>query len=99
MPRDHTRRRRLHRVPVGDVALLVLVGLRRGAGETDDTGAAPLQRADQLGADPGGGAGDDGYPQARTTRDAAAFRPAASVSVAVTRCLPFASFVVSHARE
>jgi len=56
---EHARCDRVDRFAVRDVALLVLVRGRRTARETDDPRAARLERANQLGADPGGGAGDD----------------------------------------
>ena len=76
---------------VGDVALLVLVCLRRRARQPDDVCPALLERADQLGADAGGRAGDDCYRQTLTLRPAEDLRPDASRTVAVSRCLPFLS--------
>ena len=99
MALEHTRGDGLDRRAVGDVALLVLVRLRRRARETDDEGAASLQRANELGADPGGRAGDDGYLQVLTSRPAVALRPAASNTVATRECLPFFSFAVCHGTE
>jgi hypothetical protein len=99
MPREHAGRDRLDRRAVGDVALLVLVGLGLGAGESDDVRPAAPQRADELGADPRRRAGDDRYLQVLTVRPAVAFRPAASTTVATSRCLPFFSFAVFHATE
>ena len=51
MALEHAGRGRLDRGPVGDVALLVLVGVGRAAREADDERAARLQRAHQLRAD------------------------------------------------
>ncbi len=96
MTLEHACRDRIDRRAVRDVALLVLVRGRRAARQSDHARAARLQRAHQLGADPGGRAGDDGYLQTRTVRPAAALRPPASTIVASRACLPFLSLPVFH---
>ena len=99
MPFEHALGDRVHGRAVGDVALLVFVGLRRPPREADDVQAARLERTHELGADPGRGAGDDRYLQTRTTRPAAALCPAASTTVAFRWWLPFFSFFVFHGTE
>ena len=96
MTLEHAGRSRAHRLAVGDVAHFVLVGGRRSARETDHVRASGLQLPDELGADPGGGAGDDGYLQTRSCRPAAALRPERSTTVAVRRCTPRFSLLVCH---
>ena len=69
MPFEHARGDRFDGRAVGDVAELVLAaGLGReraqpllAAGEKDAVPAAAGEPPRQLGADPGGGAGEDGY--------------------------------------
>ena len=86
---EDARRGRLDGLAVGDVARLVLVRRRRRPREADDERAPALQRLHELGADPGRGAGDDGYLQILIVRADAAVLPPASVSVATSMWLPF----------
>ena len=53
MPLEHALRRGVDGGAVGYVALLVLVGLGRGAREPDGVPSARFERADELGADAG----------------------------------------------
>src|SRR5581483_6168988 len=88
---EHARGGRVDRSPVGDVALLVLVGVGRAARQRDRVPALPAKLAHQLGAAPRGGAGDDcdaHQPQTLTRRLAVAVRPFASTSVTVSACSP-----------
>jgi len=99
MPLEHACGCGLDRGAVGDVDLLVLVRIGRPARQPDDMRSARLQRTDELCADSGARAGDDGYLQILSTRPAAALWPAVSVTVATRWRLPFLSFAVFHVTE
>src|SRR5512146_772921 len=99
MALEDARGRRLDCLSVGDVACLVLVGGRRRPRDPDHACAPALERLHDLGSDPGRGAGDDGYLQTLILRADVAVLAPASVSVATSRCLPFATLAVFQARE
>jgi hypothetical protein len=99
VPLEHARGGRFDGRAVCDVALLVLVGLRRRPRQSDDERVPRTERTHEFGADARRCAGDDRYLQTLITRPAAALRPAASVTVATRLCLPFLSFAVFHATE
>jgi len=61
MPFEHALGDCFDRRTVGDVTLLVLVSGRRASREPDRVRPSRLELPDELGADPGGRAGDDGY--------------------------------------
>jgi len=99
VPFEDAGRRREDGVAVGDVAQLVLVGGRRRAREPDDVRPALLEERDDGGADARRRAGDRGYLQIETVSAAVAVRPAASTTVARSRCGPCFSFAVLHGSE
>ena len=96
---EDARRDRIDSRAVGDVALLVLVGLRGAPREADDAPAVRPQAAHELGADPRARTRDDRYAQTLIARTAVAARPFVSRTVADRRWSPGFRLVVRQSFE
>jgi hypothetical protein len=99
---EDTCRSRFDGGTVADVARLVLICRRRRPREADYERASALERLHDLGPDARRGAGEYGYLgylQILILRAEAAVLPAASVSVAASRWVPFAVLPVFQAKE
>jgi hypothetical protein len=99
MPIEHTGGGSLGLRPIGDITAFVLVGLRLAARKPDGSITLAAKLADELGADPGRGARDDGYPQTLSCRAETAVRPELSTTLAVRWCCPLARPTVDHGTE